>query len=252
MMLFQTQQTESRVSRGDRRFFVGMATAAVATVFFGFAPTYYLKSFTHTAVYPTGLPVSPSLPAIVHVHALAFSAWILLLLVQTTLIAADRPHVHRRLGVAGAVLALFMVIVGVMTAIKGARDGWNPGGPYPDSLAFLIVGLVDILIFAGFVTAGLYFRRRSELHKRLMLLATVGGLMWPAITRMPYVAGRPILMFGLLIALVLASAVRDIRLRSPVRLVSLWGGLLILAAFPIRVSIGLTDSWHALAAWLIR
>jgi hypothetical protein len=43
--------------------------------------------------------------------------------------------------------------------------------PYPDSLAFLIVGLVDILIFAGFVTAGLYFRRHAELHKRLMLLA---------------------------------------------------------------------------------
>ena len=35
-----------------------------------------------------------------------------------------------------------------------------------------------------------------------MLLATVGGLMWPAITRIPYIAGRPVLMFGLLSALV--------------------------------------------------
>jgi hypothetical protein len=230
---------------------MGMAIATMATVFFGFASTYYLKSFTHTAVYPTGLPVSPSLPALVHVDALVFSAWILLFLVQTTLIAADRVHVHRWLGVAGAVLAPFMVTLGVMTAMRGARDAWNPGGPYPDSLAFLIVGLVDVLIFAGFVTAGLYFRRRAELHKRLMLLATVGGLMWPAITRMPYVAGRPILMFGLLGALVLASAVRDLWLRSPVRLVSVWGGFLILAAFPIRVAIGRTESWHSLAAWLV-
>ena len=85
-----------------------------------------------------------------------------------------------------------------------------------------------------------------------MLLATPGGLMWPAITRMPYVAGQPILMFGLLGALVLASAVRDVWRRSPVRLISLGGGLLILAAFPIRVAIGLSVSWHALAAWLIR
>src|SRR5687767_15519245 len=100
------------------RFFPGMAVAAAATVFFGFAPTYYLKSFTHTAVYPTGLPVSPSLPALVHVHALVFTAWILLFLVQTALIAADRPRLHRRLGVAGAVLAFVMVIVGVMTAIR--------------------------------------------------------------------------------------------------------------------------------------
>jgi hypothetical protein len=251
-MQLQTWQAESRISRGDRRFFVGMAIAAVATVFFGFAPTYYLKSFSHATVYPTGLPVSPSLPALVHIHALMFSAWILLFLVQATLIAADRPRAHRRLGVAAAVLAPFMVIVGVMTAIRGGRDGWNPGGPYPDSLAFMIVGLVDLVIFAGFVTTGFYFRRRAALHKRLMLLATVGGLMWPAITRMPYVAGRPVRMFGLLAALVLASAVRDALLRSPGRLVSLWGGLLILAAFPIRVAIGLTDSWHALAAWLIR
>ena len=251
-MLLQTLQTESRVSPRDRRFFVGMAIAAAATVFFGFAPTYYLKSFTHTAVYPTGLPVSPALPALVHAHALVFSAWIVLFLVQTTLIAADRVHVHRRLGVAGAVLAPFMVILGVVTAMKGGRDGWNPGGPYPDALAFMIVGLVDVLIFAGFVTAGLYFHRRAELHKRLMLLATVGGLMWPAITRMPYVAGRPIVMFALLGALVLASAVRDAWLQSPVRLVSLAGGLLILAAFPIRVAIGLSDTWHAFAAWLIR
>lgn len=197
------------------RFFVGMAIAAATTVFFGFAPTYYLHSFTRTAVYPTGLPVSPSLPALVHVHALVFSAWILLFLVQTTLIAADRVHVHRRLGIAGAVLAPCMVILGVMTAMKGGRDGWNPGGPYPDSLAFMIVGLVDILIFAGFVTAGLYFRRRAELHKRLMLLATVGGLMWPAITRMPYVAGRPIAMFALLGALVLATAIRDVGYSRP-------------------------------------
>ena len=245
-------QPESRVSRRDRRFFVGMAIAAVATVFFGFAPTYYLKPFTHTTAYPTGLPVSPSLPALVHVHALVFSAWILLFLAQTTLIAADRPHLHQRLGMAGAVLAPFMVILGVMTAMKGGRDGWNPGGPYPDSLAFMIVGLVDVLVFAAFVTAGLYFRRRAALHKRLMLLATVGALMWPAITRMPYVGGRPILMFALFSALVLASAVRDVWLRSPGRLVSLGGGLLILAALPIRVAIGLTDRWHAFAAWLIR
>ena len=245
-------QGESGASRSDRRFFVGMAIAAMMTVFFGFAPTYYLRSFTHTEVYPTGVPVTPALAALVHVHALAFSAWILLFLVQTTLIAAGRPDVHRRIGVAGAVLAPIMIIIGAMTAMRGARDGWNPGGPYPDSLAFMVVGLVDLLVFAGFVAAGLYFRRRPELHKRLMLLATVGGLMWPAITRMPYVAGRPILMFGLLGALVLASAGRDAWLRSRVYPVSLWGGLLILAAFPIRVAIGLTDSWHAFAAWLIR
>jgi hypothetical protein len=251
MMLVQTQ-TKTRVSGRDRRFFVGMAVAAMMTVFFGFAPSYYFRSFIHIAEYPTGVSVSPSVAPLVHAHAIAFSGWILLFLVQSTLIAAGRADVHRRLGVAGAVLAAFMIVLGLMTAVRGARDGWNPGGPYPDSLAFMIVGFVDILVFAGFAAAGLYFRRRPELHKRLMLLATVGGLMWPAITRMPYVAGRPVLMFGLLGALVLAPVGRDLLRRSGVHPVSLWGGLIVLGAFPIRVAIGLTDSWHAFAAWLIR
>ena len=138
-----------------------------------------------------------------------------------------------------------------MTAVRGARDGWNPGGPYPDSLAFMVVGLADMFVFSVFVAAGLYYRRRPEAHKRLMLLATVGGLMWPAITRMPYVAGRPILMFGCLARLCSHRPCATL-LRSRVHPVSLGGGLLILAAFPIRVAIGLTPAWHSFAAWLIR
>jgi hypothetical protein len=41
-----------------------------------------------------------------------------------------------------------------------------------------------------------------------MVLGTMGGLMWPAITRMPVVAGRFPLMFALLSALVLALGKR--------------------------------------------
>jgi hypothetical protein len=245
-------QTETRLARRDRTFFVGMGIAAMATVFFGFAPSYYLKSITHLAHYPTGLPVSQSFTPLVHVHAIVFTCWILLFVTQSTLVAAGRTDIHRRLGIAGAVLAPCMIVLGSLFAIRGARDGWNPGGPYPDSLAFLIVGMTDILVFSAFVSAGLYYRRQPEVHKRLMLLGTVGGLMWPAITRMPYVAGRPILMFGLLSALVLASAVRDRLIHARVHPVSLWGGLLILAAFPIRMAIGLTGTWHSIAAWLIR
>jgi hypothetical protein len=245
-------ESERAVLRGEHRFFVGMAVAACATVFFGFAPSYYVKSVTHVTHYPTGVPVSPSLPLLVHVHAVAFSTWMLLFLAQSTLVAAGRTDIHRRLGVAAAALVPVMIVLGVMTAIRGAKDGWNPGGPYRDALAFMIVGLTDIVMFSLFVLAGLVYRRRPEVHKRLMLLGTVGGLMWPAITRTPYVAGRPIVMFSLLGALVLALAARDRMVRGRIHPVSLWGGLLILAAFPVRVAIGLTSGWHDAAAWLIR
>jgi hypothetical protein len=244
--------TPAPVAHRQRRFFVGMSIAALLTVFVGFAPGYYLKSVTELAHYPTGVPVSPALAPLIHLHALVFSAWIVLFAVQATLVAGGRVDIHRRLGVAGALLAVVMTVLGFMTAVRGARDGWNPGGPYSDSLAFMVVGFGDMLVFVGFIAAGFYCRRQPETHKRLMLLGTLGGLMWPAITRMPYIAGRPILMFGLLASLVLASSVRDIVVRARLHPVSLWGGLLILATFPVRVTIGNSDAWHDFAAWLTR
>ncbi len=238
--------------RSDRIFFSSMAVSVTLTVFLGFAPSYYFKSLTHATHYPTGVPISPALAPLIHVHALVFSAWILFFIAQTTLVATARIAVHRRLGIVGAVLAPVMAALGFLTAVRGGRGGWNPGGPYRDSLSFMIVGLSDILVFSCFIAAGFFYRRRPEAHKRLMLLATVGGLTWPAITRMPYIAGRPALMFGLLAALVLASAVRDYFSRSHIHPVSLWGGLLILAIFPVRVFIGRSEAWHSFAGWLIR
>lgn len=235
----------------DHIFFLVMACAATATVFFGFAPSYYLKSIIQTAHFPTGQPVSPSLSPLVHAHALVFSAWMLLFLTQNVLVATGRVGLHRKLGLAGAALAPVMTLLGVLTAIRGAKDGWNPGGPFRDSVSFMVVGLADIFVFSCFVAAGLYYRHRPDIHKRLMLLATLGGLMWPAITRMPFVAGRPALMFGLLASLVLATAVRDRLVYSRFHPTSLAGGILVLAAFPVRILVGRSDAWHSFAAWLI-
>jgi hypothetical protein len=179
------------------------------------------------------------------------SLWLVLLLAQTTLIAAGRTDVHRRLGIVGAGLLPMIAVLGVMTAIRGGRDGWNPGGPFADSLEFMAVSFGDITLFTGFVAAGLYYRRRSEVHKRLMILGTLAGLMWPAITRIPYVAPHPLPMFGLLLALIAAAPLRDYVTRRRIHPVTLWGSLVILASFPLRQAIAPTHAWHRFAAWLI-
>jgi phosphatidylserine synthase len=79
----------------DRRFFTGMAIAAALTVFVGFAPTYYVRGLSEAH------PLSP----LVHLHGIVSTAWILLFLSQTSLVAARRTDLHRRLGIAGVVLA---------------------------------------------------------------------------------------------------------------------------------------------------
>jgi hypothetical protein len=82
-------------SRYDHLFFSAMALLMLGTVFVGFAHTYYLAGVF-------GAPL-PSL--IVHLHGAAFSCWILLLVTQTSLVAAGRVSIHRRLGIAGFILA---------------------------------------------------------------------------------------------------------------------------------------------------
>ena len=228
-------------ARHDRYFYTGMAGATLLAVLVGFGRSYFFRVFTAPR------PIS----AFTHVHALVFTGWVLLFFVQTAFVAAGRVDLHRRLGAAAGVLAGLMVVLGFQTAIYGARNGHNPGGPYRDALAFLVVGLTDILLFFGFVAAALYYRRRREAHKRLMLLATIGGFMWPAITRMPFVAGRFLPMFGLLSLFVLAGPAYDLATRRRVHPIYFWGGLLILASFPLRRVIGNSDLWHRFAAWLV-
>lgn len=100
------------------RFYTGFAIAALVIVFAGFARTYYLRPFTNV----------PSLPPLVVLHGLLFTAWNLLLIGQTVLVANRRLDLHRHLGVAGGLLAVAMVAVGFMTSIAAARRGYLPGG----------------------------------------------------------------------------------------------------------------------------
>jgi hypothetical protein len=78
--------------RFDRQFFTGMAIAMLVFVFIGFARSYFLAGVLHSRPLPNLL---------VHVHGALFTAWILLLVTQTSLVAGHRVRLHRRL-VSGA------------------------------------------------------------------------------------------------------------------------------------------------------
>src|ERR671910_2855207 len=91
----------------DRWFFTGMAMAIVLTIFAGFAPSYYLK----------GVFGTPPISTFLHLHGILFTSWILLFLTQTSLVAAGRTGVHRRLGLVGGSVAVLMSVIGVLAAV---------------------------------------------------------------------------------------------------------------------------------------
>jgi hypothetical protein len=231
----------------DRLFYGGMAIALGLTVFAGFASTYYLRFFTGG---PKATLTGGPFTVLVHVHGVLFTAWVLLFIVQTALVASRRVAVHRRLGVAGAVLAAAMIAVGMFLAIATAAQGLAPAGV--DPLAFLVIPIFDMVLFATFVTAALALRRDKEAHKRLMLLAYI-SIVVAAAARLPGVLPLgPPAFFGLSFLFVVVAGIYDFLSRRRVHKVYLWGGTLLIVSVPLRLVISGTDAWRALAELLTR
>jgi hypothetical protein len=109
-------------------------------------------------------------PLIVHFHAAVFFGWLSLFTIQVVLIRKDNFHLHKKLGIAGAWLAILVFIMGVATALVSEHVKY--GTAYSDP-AFVSIMLGDMLAFGGLAAAGLYLRKFPSAHKRLMLISTL-------------------------------------------------------------------------------
>jgi hypothetical protein len=231
----------------DRLFYGGMAIAMGLTVFVGFSATYYLRFLDGG---PKATFSGKPLTTLVQLHAALFTAWVLLFITQTALVATRRVAVHRRLGVAGGVLAAAMVVVGTLTAIASAARGSAP--PDVDPLAFLAIPLFDMVLFSGFVLTALLKRRDRETHKRLMLLAYV-SIIVAAVARIPAVLPLgPLAFFGGAFLFIVAAVIYDYVSRGRIHRVYLWGGALFVASVPVRLFLSGTGAWRWLAEALTR
>ena len=226
----------------DRRFYTVMAVAIALTVFAGFAPTFYLRGFFEQ---------KKELTSLVIFHGILFSSWIVLFVTQVRLVAAKRTDIHRKLGVVGAILAAAMPVVGVLAAIASAKRGFTPpNGPPP--LVFMAIPLTDMIVFPALVGCALVFRRRSDVHRRLMLLGTL-AILTPAIARMGFIRPYGVLAFlGVTDLFILTSITYDRIRNGRFHPAFLWGGLFIVASQAFRLVFARTEAWHGIATWLTR
>jgi hypothetical protein len=225
----------------ERRFYRWAAAVTVVVAVGGFARTYYLKTVFAT----------PPLSALIHVHAALMTAWIALLLALVQRVAARRTDLHRRLGVAGVVLACAILVVGVATAAESARRGITVPGMTP--AIFLVLPLATVAVFAVLVAAAIAWRRRSDIHKRLMLLATL-SILTPAIARIPWQAFRdvgPPLFIGLTDLCILAFVAFDTARNRRLHPAFGWGTAFVLVSQPLRIALAHTAAWERFAAWII-
>jgi uncharacterized membrane protein len=144
----------------DRNFFALYVALLWCGILGGFVP----EIVQHVAQH------KPPFPLIVHVHAVVFLGWLVLLTAQVVLIRRRRADLHRKLGIAAMMLAAAMVVVGPATAFYMQRYHW--GTPDSDP-PFLAIQLTDVVAFAGLASAAFALRADSPAHKRLILLATL-------------------------------------------------------------------------------
>jgi hypothetical protein len=158
-------QQASRASRRGRWFFVGAALAMLAIVLAGFSSTFYLRGIVVSRA-----PAQP-LAGYQVLHGLAMTAWYLLFVAQTFLVATGRTAWHRRLGLAVAGLAPAVVLTGGYVSLTFPAHAAGLGVPADQMAAVLGTALANVVLltwFSGFVAAAVLLRRRREWHARLM------------------------------------------------------------------------------------
>jgi hypothetical protein len=236
----------SKSSGALRYFYVGIGVLSLFYVALGFSYTYFI-------------PMSQgkfSAPLLFHIHGMMYFAWILLIVSQPLLVRLKNIPLHRRIGIGGLILAAGMFIVGVaMAIVSGQRT--VAAGSADQARAFLLIPITDMILFGTFVGMTIINLKNAEMHKRLILLATL-SILPAAFGRIFGIHGiNPATVQGFIIALLLEESTLllgityDMVTRKKVHPVYIWGGLAVVIIHVTRFPIGQTQWWKNIAERLI-
>ena len=224
----------------DRQFFLAVILLEVGAVALGFWPTYY----------GAGVFLAPLPSLIVHIHGAVFSLWMVLLLVQSGLISVRQIAWHRRLGVAGFLVACCMPVLAVLVAAGVAARLKGAPNSEPD-LYSLIIPFTDAFDFAALTGCAYALRRNGPAHKRLIILATA-GLSGAAFFRwhLAILFHNGQAAYAASYVFLLLLIVYDLWSTHRVHRATAWGGtFLVLMEQSTRI-VGPSAPWHRVIHWV--
>jgi hypothetical protein len=215
--------------------------AGIALV--GFWRTYFGRLFSGA------LDVLP----IIHLHAIVFSGWLGLLMAQAVLAGTGRTALHMKLGKIGMLYGVLLFVVGEATAF-GAFGARVRAGDIEAAQARLFAPVTDLLVFAPFLVAAWIYRRKPEIHKRLIVVATTILLIAPAHRATNWLFGGPpppllpvLILWLAPITLGLAFDLVRRRLVHPVYLLGIAG--VVFLKF-VRPPLATTEVWKDFVGWV--
>jgi hypothetical protein len=237
---------------------VRLLYAAAALLLFVLMLLGFQQFYLHGRAYPAD-PLAPPIRMLLIAHGVAMTLWVITFAVQSVLIAGGNYRLHMAVGPFAVALAVAMVLLGLRLPIQATR--FEPDFTLwgLNRVHFMAVPIFAILTFGAFVAAGIRHRRRAEIHRPMMLLATLSIV--PAatdrITGLPnlYAASIWGTLFGpFFTALIIGTlflVVKSVLTRSFDRWFAT--GLAVLIVVDVFIMrLAPTDAWGRFAAFLVR
>lgn len=161
--------------RTQTSYFFVMSVLLALLVFLGFAPTFYLRNVFGGVDDPSD---SSSLPVHLVLHGLALTSWYGIFVLQAALVFFNKTRMHRKLGIAGTVSAVAVVVSGFPVLSRLVPRRVPEGDPAPPDLVERFSGIImgqtiNLVLFSLCVALAIFYRKRAWLHKRLMLIASL-------------------------------------------------------------------------------
>ena len=234
--------------RAERLFYVVAAYTILAVTAVGF------RSFLLEGKAFGGADMTRRIESLIVIHGLAMFTWIIFFCLQSTLILMGNRRRHMAIGSFGGALSAAIVILGSLVAALSVH--FNPdsyklfGGPR----FFLMIMLSEMVLFGTLVGVALANRHRPDVHRPMMLLATI-VILSGSLARTPYVVNLallpplyeywPSLVFGALLFLLHWGMTR---------VANRWfliGYVAIVAASFVSAGLGTTAVWNRMAGTFV-
>jgi len=213
------------------RYFYTMFWILLVLVFFGFAPSFYLKHIApEQPLYPDGLP-NPHI-----LHGVILTIWYIFLVVQSGWINYNKIHIHRKLGWFGAAWAV-LVLASTIWVITVFPDRMEQLAQQQNSTVDEVEpGLISILwldifmcaLFVGCFTIAIIKRKQPVIHKRLMLYTGI-AFIFAAVFRIGGIASYlldsdvgMLLSLLILVSLTVSLLIHDYKKHGKIQPVSWW------------------------------
>jgi hypothetical protein len=220
-----------------RRMYVPAALLFVVLAMVGFWPSYFGPLFKG----------SVKAPLLIHLHAFVFTSWLCLFVAQVVFAATRHLRLHVQLGRWVMAYSVIVLIAGVLAMVEGFGARLATGDVFR-AQRWLFGVIRDMAFFFPFLLAGWIYRRKPEIHKRLMIVATT-IMVLPAVSRMSFL-GAPVplwtfmLVWSFPIYALMINDVRTKRLVHPVYLV----GLVSMLTMRLILPLGSSAVWQAIAS----